>query len=80
MEKKKIPSAENFKYAGIRVGDYSLNCRESWQHQLIKHCVNIYSDKTGDIRGLYIFPHYLTKDSTFGERVSEHKMCDFDFL
>ena len=52
MEKKKLPSAENFIYAHMRVGDYSLNRRESWQHQLIKHCVNIYSDKIGDVRGL----------------------------
>ena len=34
------------------MGDYSLNRHVSWQHQLIKHCVNIFSDKTGDVRGL----------------------------
>jgi hypothetical protein len=53
MERKKnLPSAENFKYARMRVGDYSLKRRESWQHQLINNCVNKYSDKTGDVRGL----------------------------
>ena len=49
---KKLLSAENFKYARMKVGDCSLNRRGSWQHQLNKHCVNIYSDKTGNVRGL----------------------------
>jgi hypothetical protein len=76
-EKKNLPSAENFKYARMRLGDYSLNRRESWQNQLIKHCVNIYSDKTGDVRGLsgstIFFPHYLTKDTTFGKTLLNTK-------
>ena len=67
----------------MRVGDYSLNRRESWQHQLIKHCVNIYIDKTGDIRGLSgstISFHIISQKTRLGKNVSEHKMCDFGFL
>ena len=72
MEKKNLPSAENVKYAHMIVGDYSLNRRESWKHQLIKHCVNIYSDKTGDVHTwpvwLYISFHIISQTTRPSEK------------
>ena len=38
-------NAETFKNTWINAGDYSLNSRRSWQHQLPKYCVDVYVQK-----------------------------------
>jgi len=30
-----------FEYTRINIGSYSVNHSGSWQHQLLKHCVNV---------------------------------------
>jgi len=32
---------ETFKYLQIDTGNFSLDCRDSWQHQQPKHCTDV---------------------------------------